>query len=259
MTTAKFKVESGAQLLARLIKKPVIKNFYSNLFQPGLKNDDVVEVSGNNSSALLIDLINEGLAPSGSIEEPIGVLVFNTVGHLNYKELINALKKKIVSSLNTYCDAEIGTVLHKALSNLFILNIYDATQFYTTIHNLDNILAHHQNISLLIFDTLTAFYWSEQGLKITKMDLYVKNVLRMIQKVSKEYKVILIYTRPGYFNSSKDSGNIGEVKMTEGVNFKVQLLDNNSSTGAYEVNVITTDSSYHKKYLSTIDNEINWQ
>ncbi|KAJ8734197.1 hypothetical protein PYW07_014748 [Mythimna separata] len=258
MAATKYKVESGAQLLARLIKKPVIEDFYSNLFQPGLKNNDVVEVLGNNSSALLIDLINEALAPSRSGEEPIGVLIFNTVGHLDYKKLINALKKKIASSLNTYCDSELDTVLHKTLNNLFILDIYDGTQFYTTIHNLDNILAHHQNISLLIFDTLTAFYWSEQGLKITKMDLYVKNVLRMIQKVSKEYKVILIYTRPGYFNSSKDSGNIGEVKITEGINFKVQLVDN-ISTGAYEVNVRTIDSYYHKKYLSTIDNEINWQ
>lgn len=258
MATTNCKVESGVQLLARLIKKPVITNFYSNLFQPGLKNDDVVEVYGNKSSALLIDLINEALAPSRYNEEPLGVLVFNTVGQLNYKELISALKQKIVSSLNTDCDAELDTILHRTLNNLYILDIYDATQFYTTIHNLDNILANHQNISLLIFDTLTAFYWSEQGFKITKMDLYIKNLLRMIQKVSKEYKVILIYTRPGYFSSSKDSGNIGEVQITEDINFKVQLVDNNS-TGAYEVNIRTNDLCYNKKSISTLDNAINWQ
>ena len=255
MAMTKYKVESGVQLLARLIKKPVIENFYSNLFQPGLKNDDIVEIFGNNSSALLIDLISEALFPSESNAEPLGVLVFNTVGKLNYEELINALKKKIVPSVNTSndCDTELDSILHRTLKNLFILDVYDATQFYTTIHNLDNTLAHHQNISLLIFDTLTAFYWSEQGFKITKMDLYIKNLLRMIQKVSKEYKVILIYTRPGYFSSSKDSGNIGE----ECVNFKVHIIDNNS-TGPHQVNVKTTDL-YYKKSMNITDNEIYWQ
>lgn len=254
MALTKIKVESGVQLLARLIKKPVVENFYSNLFQPGLKNDDVVELFGRNSSTLLIDLISEALLPSMSNTEPLGVLVFNTDGRLNYIELINALKIKLKSDID--CDAEIDTFLQKTLNNLFILDIYDATQFYTSIHNLDNILAH-QNISLLIFDTLTAFYWSEQGFKITKMDLYMKNLLSMIQKVSKEYKVILIYTRPSYFNSSKDSSNIGEIAITGGINFKVQIVNNND-TGTYEVNVRTNDL-YYKKYMSIIDNEINWQ
>lgn len=261
MAMTKYKVESGVQLLARLNKKPIIENFYSSLFQPGLKNDDVVEIFGDNSTVLLIDLICEALFSSRSNAETLGVLVFNTVGKVDYKELINTLKRKIISSvnLNIDFDAEIDTILHRTLKNLFILDVYDATQFYTTIHNLDNILACHQNISILIFDTISAFYWSEQGFKITKMDVYIKNLLKMIQKVSKEYKVILIYTRPGYFSSSKDSGNIGEVHSTntECVNFKVHLIDNNS-TGAYQVNVKTTDL-YYKKCMTLLDNEINWQ
>uniref|UniRef100_A0A2H1W177 SFRICE_000273 n=1 Tax=Spodoptera frugiperda TaxID=7108 RepID=A0A2H1W177_SPOFR len=62
MTSLKYKVESGVQLLARLTKKP-----------PGLKQDDVVELVGEEiSSSLLIDLIVEALLPSKINVEPIG-------------------------------------------------------------------------------------------------------------------------------------------------------------------------------------------
>lgn len=258
MTSIKYKVESGVQLLARLTKKPVIENFYCSLFQPGLKQDDVVEIVGEEiSSSLLIDLIVEALLPSKINVEPIGVLVFNTIGKLNYEELIKTLKKRIgtLSASNIDC-VEVNDVLHRSLSNLFILDIYDTTQLYTTIHNLDNILTNHHNLSLIIFDNLTAFYWSEQGHKITKMDLYIKNLLKMIQKVTKEHKVILIYTKPRHFNSNKDSGNPNDIQITEGINYKVQLLESNSSR-LYNLIVRTNDLCY-TKYINIEDNQINW-
>lgn len=254
MTSIKYKVESGVQLLARLTKKPVIKNFYCNLFQPGLKQDDVVEIIGEEiSSSLLIDLIAEALLPSKISVESIGVLVFNTIGKLNYEELIKTLKKRLTTS-NIDC-VKVNDVLHSTLSNLFILDIYDATQLYTTIHNLDNILSNHNNISLLIFDTLTAFYWSEQGHKITKMDLYIKNLLKMIQKVTKEHKVILIYTKPRHFNSNKDSGNPTDIQITERINYKVQLIESSSRTHNL---VIKTNDLCYTKYINIEDNQINW-
>ncbi|XP_063890858.1 DNA repair protein XRCC2-like [Helicoverpa armigera] len=251
----KYKVESGVQLLARLTKKPVVENFYSDLFQPGLKCDDVVELISNSSQQLLLDLISEAIYPKNNTE-PLGALVFNTASHFNCYEFINVLKKKIVSTSRGNCETELENVLKRSLNNLFTLDIYDATQFYTSIHNLDNILAEHPNISLLIFNTLTAFYWSEQGSKITKMDLYIKNLLKMIQKVAKEYKVILIYTKPEHFSSNKETYKIGDVPMPEDVNYKVQILDSISNT--YQVNVRTIDC-YYEKNMFIINNKIKWQ
>ncbi|XP_026725798.1 DNA repair protein XRCC2-like [Trichoplusia ni] len=262
MAATKFKIESGVQLLARLIKKAEVENFYTDLFQPGLRSDDVVEIFGSISfSTILIDVISEALLPKQMNEKPLGVLLFNTVGQFNYTDLINTMRAKIESFkyTNEDCLIDKENILQKALSNLFILEIYDATQMYATIYNLDNILANKQSISLLIVDTLTAFYWSEQGFKISKMDSYIKNLLKMIQKVSKEYKLIFMYTRPGYFGSSKDSDNLEtcEVQVSEGVNITVQLLDKNS-TGVYQVNVKTVDS-YYKKCFCILDNGIKWQ
>ncbi|CAD0195641.1 unnamed protein product [Chrysodeixis includens] len=261
MAATKCKIESGVQLFARLIRKPEIENFYTDLFQPGLRRNDVVEMFGNISfSSLLIDMISEALLPKQTNARPLGVLLLNTAGQFSYVELVNEMKTK-VESLYTNEDrpADIESILQKALSNLFILDIYNATQMYATIHNLDTIFVQNLNISLLIVDTLTAFYWLEQGFKISKMDLYIKTLLKMIQKVSKEYKVTFMYTRPGYFGSSKDSDNLEtcEIQVSEGVNIKIQLLDKNS-TGEYQVNVKTVDS-YYKKCFCTLNNGIKWQ
>ncbi|XP_075990946.1 X-ray repair cross complementing 2 [Anticarsia gemmatalis] len=262
MTTAKFKIESGEQLLARITKKNAIENFYPALFECGLNHGDTVEIfSDTSTSYLLIDLICEALFPTKSNEEPSGVLMFNTVSQFIYEEFIKTIKMRIDSCLDNSLDIETRKIendrlLNKALSNFFLLEIYDATQFYTTIHNLDSIFTQHSNISLLVFDTLTAFYWSEQGFKIMKMDLYIKNLLRIIQKVSKEYKVIIVYTRPGYFSSSKDMNNYETSQLADGLNFKVQLVD--SSKGVYQLNVRTVHSYYTKCFI-VLNNVIKWQ
>lgn len=261
MTTAKFKIESGVQLLARLSKKPEIENFYPVLFDQGLKYGNVVEIiSCNNSSYLLIDMICDALIKTETNAESVGVLMFNTAGHFNIHELIKTLEKRIELNFNSGIDKqilkkEIDKVLEKTLSNFFLFEIYDATQFYTTIYSLDNIFTKHSNISLLLFDTVTAFYWSEQGFKITKMDVYLNNLLGIIQKVTKEYKVILVYTRPAYFSSSKDTADFETSEITDGVNFKVKL-DNKKEV--FEVNVKTLDS-YYKKCFQILDNIIKWQ
>lgn len=262
MAATKFKIESGVQLLARLTKKVEIKDFYTNLFQGGLMHGDAVEIfSDVSTSNLLVDIISDALIPNKINGEPIGVLMFNTAGKFIYEELMKTLQTKISLRMETCIDDEIrqsnlDRMLHKTLSNFFILEIYDAMQFYTTIHNLENVLIKHSNISLILFDTLTAFYWSEQGFKITKMDIYLRNLLRMIQNVSKEYKVILIYTRPGYFSSSKDTDNLKTSQVMEGISYKVHLIDNGAED--YQVNVKTSDTYYMKSY-KIVDNIIKWQ
>lgn len=257
-TATKFKIESGIQLLARLSKKPGVINFFPTLFDPGLKHGETVEMYNDvNISYLLIDMICEALLPRES-KEPIGVLMINTAGQFNYEEFIKILRKRLFSTLdkenNEMPNFEIDQLLDEVLSNYHLLEVYDATQFYTTIHSLDKFFIKHSNLSLVIIDTLTAFYWSEQGFKVTKMDLYIKSLLTMIQKVTKEYKIIIVYTKSKYFSSSKDTDNF-EYSISDGVNFKVKLSHIGKSL--YEVNV-KSSQTYYKNFYSIVNNEINW-
>lgn len=258
MAAVKFKVETGIQLLARLTKKPEIENFYPILFQSGPKHGDVIELfSSSSTSCLLIDIITEALVNMKLNGTDGGVLIFNSDGNLHFETLVNFVRKKLSRVERT--SEELNNLLHEILGNLHILEIYDATQLYTTIHNLESILVEHSNISLIIFDTLTAFYWSEQGFKITKMDVYVKNLLQLIQKITREYKITIIYTRPEYFSSSKDLiENLEaccEQSTLERVNYRIQML--RSDDGSYQVNIKTFNNLF-KQFFYSCENEIKW-
>ncbi|KAM3966671.1 LOW QUALITY PROTEIN: DNA repair protein XRCC2 [Aphomia sociella] len=231
MATNNIKLESGVQLLARLTKKSKIENFYPALFRSGPKYNEFIEMFSEISmSVLLVDIICEALIPVKLGGPQLSVLIFNMGGSVNYDMLVNCVQKRldlIYFTEKSDHSEEFKSLLQETLCNLYILEIYDATQFYTTVHNLENILTKHSDISLIIFDTLTAFYWSEQGHKITRMDLYLKNLLQIIRMITKDYKTTVLYTRPEYFSSSKNKNeNLTSTSLpptTEGVDYHIQL------------------------------------
>lgn len=257
MATSRFKVESGLQLLARLRKKPDNENFYPALFGNGLKAGEVVEFYSDESmSCLLADIISEALIPESLNGVEFGVLLINTDGNLSFDVIVNVIKKKL--SERAVCQ-DIDILLQIVLKNFHILEVYDPTQFYTTIQNLESILMKNESISLIILDTLTAFYWSEQGFKITKMDVYLKSLLSIVQKITKEFNIKIMYTRPDYFSSSKDCIENLEACSKDPkilcLNYRMQVVLRED--GTYQVSVRTSDKIYNK-FFSIFDDTIKW-
>lgn len=258
MAKSGFKVESGLQLLARLRKKPDNEKFYPTLFVNGLKTGEVVEFYSDESmSHLLADVISEALIPENLNGAESSVLLINTDGNLSFDVITNVFRKKLL--MQAVNNQEINNLFHEALQKLHILEVYDSTQFYATIHNLEIILMENQSISLLIIDTLTAFYWSEQGFKITKMDIYLKSLLSIVQKTTKEFNIKIIYTRPDYFSSSKDCienlESCSEHPTIECLNYRMQVVLKENST--YQINVRTFDKIFTKSF-SIPDDTIKW-
>ncbi|XP_063547220.1 DNA repair protein XRCC2 [Cydia strobilella] len=261
MDKPKFKVESGIQLLTRLCtKKTTVENFYPNLFQSGPKSGEVIEIFSNRScSFLLIDMIIEAVLPVKFGGAEIGVLILNTDGHISLQALTVSLQNKLYTQHNFGLhEDDCAKVLNDMIDNIFILDVFDATQLYTSFQNLENILTKHNNISLCVIDTLTAFYWSEQSFKITKMDIYLRNLLRIVQKAVQGQEVTILYTRPEYFNSSKDLENTeacAEVPTAEKVNCRIQVLQNEDET--FTANV-TTSSYVTRKNFKIGLIQISW-
>lgn len=258
MATSGFKVESGLQLLARLKKKPVNENFYPALFVNGFKTNEVIEFYSDESmSCLLADIISEALIPESLNGVEFGVLLINTDGNLSFDVIVSVLKKKL-SSLAVQCE-DFNSLLHEVLQKFHILNVYDSTQLYTTVHNLESILMKNQCISLIILDTLTAFYWSEQGFKITKMDVYLKSLLSIVQKITKEFNIKVMYTRPDYFSSSKvcikNLEACSKHPRIECLNYRMQVVLRED--GIYQVSVRTSDNIYNK-FFNIIEDTIKW-
>ncbi|XP_053601084.1 uncharacterized protein LOC128669888 [Plodia interpunctella] len=263
MALTKFKMESGVQLLARLFKKTDnVKNFYTPLFQTGLKFGEIIEMYSQISlTPLITDIICEALLPSNLGGPHLNILLICTDGNMDFNMLLSCLRKKLLDKIPLCTDIDIDKLIQDVLNNLAIYKVYDATQFYTTIHKIESIMIEYPDTSLIIFHTLTAFYWSEQGFKITKMDFYIKNLLKLIRKITKDYKITLFYTRPEYFSSSKDTienlETSSEHSAVDKVNCRIQLLHVDDCKN-YQVNVNNFDSHYTKYFNITDNHSLNW-
>ncbi|CAH2233924.1 jg14682 [Pararge aegeria aegeria] len=258
-----IKIESGIQMLARLTRKPGIDKFYASLFGNGPKHGDFIEFnSEGNTIYLLTELICEALMLQKLNGPEAGILIFSTDGNFNFGAIINVLRNKIIKFINNasiYNTNDIDALLKSSLKNLYILEIFDSTQFHITIQNMENLLSKHPNISLVVFHTLTAFYWSEQDFKITKMDSYLRKLLSVIQKIIKDHKIVVMYSKPESFSKSKEKTdslkpccqNTTEVQ----IKYRIQVVLNES--GSNFINVRNNDNCFQKEF-NLINEEIVW-
>ncbi|CAF4783390.1 unnamed protein product [Pieris macdunnoughi] len=263
-----FKLESGVQLLSRLSKKSVIENFYPTLFKCGPEKDEVIEIFSNNSAnPLLYDLISEALLPHlvGGVET--GIVFFNTDGNFDKNKFIELFKHKLYTNVTekkiiNLNDEAMDIIINGCLNNFTVIDVYDPSQFIVSVQNLDNMLMKHSNISLIIFNTLSAFYWSEQSFKVTKMDLYLKKLLKFVQRITKDFKVVILYTRPEYFCSSKEAIENLEpccsMPTEERINYRLQVKYSSNNSDCNYVVVQTADKLVKIPFI-LINGNISWQ
>lgn len=232
-------VESGLQFMWRNCKRPNLNSVYPELFQNGPNWNSVIELvydAHSHHSALLCEIISNALLPEDFGGKQAGVVFIVTDGHFNLIQLIGTLyhfarKGRNISEFISPEEHEcaIETAVAQCLDSIQILNVFDSEQMCITIHNLEHVIHSHDRISLVVVDTISAFYWADRmiGSSMVKMDTYVKKLLKTLQEASWEYKSVILYTRPSYFVSQSNVGSESELCVKdpamEKVNFRVSM------------------------------------
>ncbi|GLG92951.1 Uncharacterized protein GBIM_00476 [Gryllus bimaculatus] len=252
--------ESGLQLLSRLETRPSLIDLDNVIFESGLLPNEIVEINGDVSSGktlLVTQFLAKCLLPKSYCGIDIGGLnagavIIDTDHHFQVLKLVTIMEAYIARSSNSLVDANtVESIIKDALDNLTILHCYDGVQLLITFHGLENILSCNRNISLLVLDSVSAFYWQNtlNNNGIRKMDLYLKKILISLQKHIHEFKVSVIYTKPLYFQSKvhNDSNVIGkygkisrQIKLQKVLNsvnlFYAHICDNsNRKVLSYEI------------------------
>ncbi|PNF41895.1 hypothetical protein B7P43_G15549 [Cryptotermes secundus] len=215
------KAETGVQLLARLSSRPSLTSLNETLFPDGLNLGNVTEISGNSGSGkttLITQFLVKCLLPKTWNEFEIGglgagAIIINTDHHFQILKLVGTMESLLMNcreSSNSeiqyqkHIDSStIEKIIKESLSNLIILNCYDSLHLFVTFHSLENILSSNANTSLIIIDSITAYYWQDAAAAggILKMNSYLKKTLKALQACVEEYKVIIIYTKQTHFQS----------------------------------------------------------
>lgn len=205
--------ESGAQLIGRLSSGPSLLHLDDMLFPEGPKPKDVIQISGEASvgkTLLLLKFLTKCLLPQkyerlelGGLNA--GVVLIDTDHNLSILKLVSLMEEFINNAKNSdpvYKKMKVGDVekiIKYSLANLIILKTYSSEQLEMNLYSLKRLLSNKNNISLLVIDSLTAYYWSDtMNLKSRKrMDKYLKDMVEKLRKYVHDYNIVTIFVKQG--------------------------------------------------------------
>lgn len=122
-------------------------------------------------------------------------------------------------------------IIEKSLGNLIVLNCYSNEQLEATLLNLETIILQNNNISLLVVDSIAAYYWSERNNSNLSFNAYYSQIINKLFTIANQFNISVIYTKP---ETLKEPSNRKEdytiiLSNHENGRFKMDILDNINS------------------------------
>lgn len=212
-------IESGLQVITRLIDRRSVEDLDNDLFFNKLENSDVIEIKGTVSSGmrfLLIKLIAKCILPSKYNGLDVDVLLINTENQFQVSHLFNILHHEISDIQGPI---NIDKLVREVLNSLKIINCYNHNQLFLTLHSLDNLLLKSKKIGVIVIDSVSAYYWQQKD--ELSYNSFMMNIINITRKVTIDFKVLTIFTKQFNFESKKLSTERHEGKHI--VRYKINL------------------------------------
>lgn len=252
------KAENGLQLFGRLMRRPSLVGLEPIIFKNGPVPNDVVEISGGPSSGktlLFTHFIMKTILPKDYRSIYIGgqqaaVVLLNTDHHFQIFKLVTLMEMFLVNCTSSDNKIklelnEIETLIKDSLRNLFIFNCNSSTELSVTIISLENLLLGNTNISLILLDSISAYYWQDSlgAHKTKRMDLYCNDIRKQLSKYLSDFGIVIMYTRPTYFQSKVRTTE--ECNITHYIHFE-QLLKGEQNV--FSAKISMSDSAFSRLY-----------
>lgn len=233
----KMETESGVEFLSRVNTKP-ISSLGKEIFPLPLQPPQIIEVSGQTStgkSLLCLDLMITILLPKKLFGVSLGgleskVLFIDCDQHFNilhFADMIERKIKRICHEIRSewkklgskICNEELMTIkkkeynnkIHDALKNCLKNLIYfkctDSNEFAITLLSLDQCLINNSDVSFVVIDSISAFYWYDRVYKADswqRMESYLNNLFQNFISIIKKHYLVCICTRQDLFKKRKD-------------------------------------------------------
>ncbi|XP_005091905.1 uncharacterized protein LOC101851788 [Aplysia californica] len=113
-----------------------------------------------------------------------------------------AVNSRVVS-LST---KEVDHLVQQSLSNVQVLRVSSSQQLLVTLHSLQDLLLSDTDVSLVIIDSISAFYWHDKSSEPANMsctEQKMKPVVEVISKLSSEFYVTFLVTKSALIGSKR--------------------------------------------------------
>ncbi|KAL4630958.1 DNA repair protein XRCC2 [Arapaima gigas] len=194
--------ESGAQLLARLEGRRSLKHIEPQLFldDSSPAQGDVVEfhgMEGTGKTEMLYHLVARCILPvdTGGLE--VEVMFVDTDHHFDMLRLVTILEHRLPQGHEE--------VVRACLGRLFIVHCNSSLQLFFTLHYAEDMFCSRPSLSLLIVDSISAFYWvdkSSGGESVSKQESNLKRCIELLEKLLKDYHIVVFATTQAIMRSS---------------------------------------------------------
>ncbi|CAH0393457.1 unnamed protein product [Bemisia tabaci] len=266
-----LKAESGVQLLARLNSHQSTAGLEEHLFHSGPEPKETIEIKGGPSTGktlLLTQFIMKSILPPMFKDIKlnglnVGVILIETDSHFNILKLVNLMErfilKKSTSKGITIEQEDIENLIKSSLNNLFLLTCHSSPELFVTFHQIPSLLIIHPSVSLILLDSVAAFYQQDvRSGGIRKIDLYCRKLVQVLQKCVNDYNVTTIYTKPSFFQSKSSILEEFSVEPKVGkINRRIELKFHESESNMFVATIQNSNSSTQVMY--TINNQgLKW-
>ncbi|XP_026534749.1 DNA repair protein XRCC2 [Notechis scutatus] len=205
MTSGMSKWESGAQLIARLEGRSSLKTLEPCLFaEEGYPiYGDVVEfhgAEGTGKTEMLYHLIARCILPKSRGGLEVSVVFIDTDFHFDMLRLVTLLEYRLSSQ---------GTeaTMKCYLERFFLMNCHSSSQLLLSLYSLESMFLSHPSLSLLIVDSMSAFYWIDRangGENLSLQEANLKKCVQVLQKLVKDHHLVLFATTQSLMQKSSN-------------------------------------------------------
>lgn len=264
----KLDSECGLKLLSRLQskKRPTIVNLSPEIIpQDGPKPGEIIEIcgdSGTGKTMQLMELIAQTIIPTEYGGKGAGAIVIDTNSnfHVPYG-MPRIIEKHLIHHRTSACTSTDTESLYAATHNVsdIVLDVMKKIMFFKcytgdeldlTLLYCTNHLTANSNVSLIAVDSIATFYWSVLSEQPIRMETYFRKKLNELRKITDEYKVVAIYTRPA------DFGNTTPI-CDEKINYKIHLKHTKGPKESREARNYYSNKQCSRRYLMN-DFGIEW-
>lgn len=237
-------------------RRPNLVNLDPHLFPEniGPLPGEVIEITGHSNTGktlLLTELIARAVMPIKFGGQQTNVVLLETEVNYQLLNLVNIMQRIIREHHPDCAEPEMLEIIDRSLENLQTLTCYTRDDLDMAIFSLESIFLQNTQISMLLLDTVTTFYWQDGTGRLPSIGQHTKELLDRLRKVTDTHGAVLAYTKPSYFRSKNFSGS-GE---DDGFDYQFELKLDEDTTVANDppkfvarLRIVKMDEDVYQKY-----------
>ena len=214
-------VDRMLQLLARLHCKPPLTCLETTLLPDTTAQRSVYELCGPEGcgkTQLLLHLVVNAILPRHWRGVDIAGLCVGVVYvDLDYKfnmiRLTTILETRIQGALSVsggdQDPSQVEELIKQCLSRLYVVRCSSSSQFLITLHSLETLLGNNPDISLLVIDSVSEFYWIDRSVSGGTSGRTNTNKLMVeaLRKLLNTYNLVVFCAKAELFEQRTHDGN----------------------------------------------------